>query len=93
MLNPYPYEIQAYSCVAFIFDSKNGENEVYRTFERSHFRGVWGGRNVDILEGYDIDAIKKIFEKNLDDLGLGKPNYHLNYGNYLQSLEKNHNLR
>lgn len=89
MLNPYPYEIQAVASATLIFDSKNGENEVYNAFRRSHFEGVWeDNRNVNILEGYNLEAIKNIFGKNLEDLGLSKPTYHLDYKPLIGSIEK-----
>lgn len=79
LLNPYPLQLQAYSSLTFLIDSINGENPVYRAFERAHFRGVWDGNNVDSIEGYTAGALQKVFDESLDSMGLCSTNRKINY--------------
>jgi len=79
LLNPYPLQLQAYSSLTFLIDSNNGENPVYRAFERSHFRGVWDGNNVDTIEGYTEGALRKVFDQTLDSMELCSTDKKINY--------------
>jgi len=89
LLNPYPYQRQAYTSVTFLLDSSHGEfdpmqgqNPVYRAYADDHFRAVWEGKNVDQLEGYDLMSIKKVFDESLVSMGLAKSDKHIDYGKF-----------
>lgn len=79
LLNPYPLQLQAFTSLTFILDSKNGENPVYRAFERAHFRGVWDGRNVDTINGFDIVSLQKVFDQSLESMQLCVSGKRINY--------------
>lgn len=87
LLNPYPYQRQAFTSVAFVLDSKNGNNQVYRAFEQSHFRGVWDGSNVVELKGYDLLSVQKVFDSTLEKLGLCQSDKRIDYEFYKTFLE------
>ncbi len=86
LLNPYPYQRQAFTSITFILDSNNGENEVYRAFAQAHFSGVWDGTNVDSLESYDILSIQKIFDKSLHNMSLCASDKKIDYSSYDEAL-------
>lgn len=79
LLNPYPLQLQAFTSLTFILDSKNGENPVYRAFERAHFRGVWDGRNVDTIDGFDIVSLQKVFDQSLESMQMCVSDKKINY--------------
>lgn len=86
LLNPYPYQRQAYTSVTFLLDSNHGEsdparglNAVFRAYDDAHFRGVWEGNNVDKLRGYDPVHIQEVFDKSLASMHLEKSNKQIDY--------------
>lgn len=87
LINPYPSQRQAYKSLTLILDSDNGENQVYQAFDHAHFQGVWDGRNVDMLEGYDILSVKKIFDDSLQKMNLCISDKELDYTTYKQGLK------
>ena len=87
LINPYPSQRQAFKSLTLLIDSDNGENQVYQAFDHAHFQGVWDGRNVDILEGYDILSIKKIFDDSLQKMDLCISDKELDYTAYKQGLK------
>jgi len=87
LLNPYPYQRQAYNSISFVIDSKEGKNEVYRSFDQSHFSGVWNGRNVVELDGYDLLSVQKVFDSTLEKLNLCQSDKRLDYESYKTLLE------
>ena len=87
LLNPYPYQRQAYTSVTLVLDSNNGNSQVYRAFEQSHFRGVWDGSNVVELNGYDLLSVQKVFDSTLEKLDLCQSDKRLDYESYKNLLE------
>ena len=86
LINPYPYQRQAFKSLTLIVDSANGENQVYQAFDHAHFNGVWEGRNVVKLEGYDLLSVKKIFDDSLEKMKLCTSDKELDYTSYRQGL-------
>ncbi len=82
LLNPYPLQKQAFTSVTFLIDSQNGKNPVYRSWDQSHFSGVWDGDNVDTLRDYSLASIQEVFNKTLESLGLCKSNRQIDYSRY-----------
>lgn len=89
LLNPYPMQRQAFTSLALILDSKNGENPVYRAFEQSHFRGVWDGNNVDTIHGYDVVSLQEVFDRSLEDLELCVSDKKLDYTAFEPTSSRN----
>ena len=79
LLNPYPLQQQAFTSLTLVLDSKSGENSVYRAFERSHFRGVWDGRNVDTIDGFDVVSLQKVFGQSLESMKLCESDKKIDY--------------
>lgn len=78
LINPYPLQRQAYTSVTFVIEAQKGDtpNPIYKSFKESHFEGVWDGKHVEKLNGFDKSSIQLIFEPNLIDLGLCDKNKH-----------------
>lgn len=79
LLNPYPLQHQAFTSLTVVLDSNDGENPVYRSFERGHFRGVWEGKNVDTIDSFDIVALQKVFDQSLETLKLSVTDKKIDY--------------
>ena len=73
--------------MTLIIDSASGENQLYQAFDHAHFNGVWKGRNVDKLEGYDILSVKRIFDDTLVKMKLCASDKELDYTTYKQGLK------
>ncbi|WP_321495059.1 hypothetical protein [uncultured Desulfobacter sp.] len=87
LINPYPYQKQAFNSITFLLDSNDGENEVYRSFDQAHFSGVWEGRNVEAINGYDIQSVREVFDSNLGTLTLCESDKKIDYTPYKQALQ------
>jgi hypothetical protein len=87
LLNPYPYQGQAFGSVTFLFDARNSENAVYRAFNNWHFQGVWDGANVAKLGSYELDEVVQLFEETLETLHLAKSERKVHFAGWQDNSE------
>ena len=79
LINPYPLQRQAFTSLTLIIDSKNGDSQIYKNLRDSHFKGVWEGANIVILQDYSPKTLKSIFEDNLEKMKLCKSQRDIDY--------------
>lgn len=76
LINPYPYEDQALSSFSLIVKNETNNNEIYRSFARSHF--IWDSKNTENLKSFSPEEIKRVFiDQKIDKLieSVGTINY------------------
>ena len=66
LINPYPYQDQALGSFCLFIANDLNRDELYRSFERSHF--IWDSPNTVAIESFTAIGVGKVFNDNLQQL-------------------------